>query len=142
MVYTLKFEGKKYAYDSAAGTTVTLPSLPFKMVEALEPPLEPLCPTSLRYELAKYDSRDVEEAYDSILEYAADGILYKEDDGVVRMIAEGEYACGNDRLATELLTKAFSAQGQEIRFEAVGADAEDLLAFAKKVATGLGKQIV
>lgn len=142
MVYTLKFEGKKYAYDSAAGTTVTLSSLPFKMVEALEPPLEPLCPTSLRYELAKYDSRDVEEAYDSILEYAKDGILYKKDDDVVRMVTEGEYACGNERLASELLTKAFAAHGHEVRFETVGANAEDLLAFAKKVAMGLGKEII
>lgn len=142
MIYTLKFEGKKYAYDTASGATVALASLPFKMVETLEPPLEAICPTSLRYELAKYDSRDVEEAYDTILEYADNNVLFKKDDGIIRMRAAGEYACENERLAAELLTKAFSTKGENISFEALGSDTEKLLAVAQKVAAGFGKTIV
>lgn len=141
MVYTLKFEGKKYAYDSASGTVVSLPSLPFKMIEALEPPLEPICPTSLRYELAKYDFSDVEAAYDTILEYAENGLLYKEEDGIIRIMTDGEYACPSERIATELLTKAFSTRAAPIRFEALGEDTVRTLVLAKGIAEDLGKDI-
>ena len=141
MVYTLKFEGKKYAYDSVAGTVVALPSLPFKMIEALEPPLEPICPTSLRYELAKYDFSDVEAAYDTILEYAENGLLYQEEDGVARLRTDGEYACPNERIATELLTKVFTTCSAPIRFEAFGEDADKVLALAQGIAKSLGKEI-
>ena len=141
MVYTLKLEGKKYAYDTASGAVVTLPSLPFKMVEALEPPIEPVCPTSLRYELAKYDFSDVEAAYDTILEYAESGLLYKEDDGVIRIMTDGEYACPSERIATELLTKAFSTGSASVSFEAIGEGADKTLTLAQGIAKSLGKEI-
>ncbi len=142
MVYTLKFAGKKYAYDSATGATVALPSLLYKMVEALEPPLATLCPTSLRYELAKYDSNDVSNAYDCILEYAENGLLYGEEDGVIRLMCEGEYAPANEQLATELLTKAFSACDTKILFAAIGTQTEETDALAKQIADRLGKTIL
>ncbi len=134
MVYTLKFEGKKYAYDSATGAVVALSSLLYKMIEALEPPLEPICPTSLRYELAKYDSNDVSDAYDSILEYAKDGLLYGKEDGIIRLMCDNI----NEQLAAELLSKAFSTCNGEIKFLAVGEQTE----WAKQLALSLGNPIL
>ncbi len=142
MIYTLKFEGKKYAYDTASGAVVPLASLPFKMVEALEGPLEPLCPTSLRYELAKYDSMDVSEAYDAILEYAENDLLYVHDDGVIRLMSDGEYAPIGDRLATELLTLAFAACDKDICFVALGDNVDAMKALANTVATGMNKRLI
>ncbi len=142
MIYTLKFEGKKYAYDSATGATIALTSLPFKMVEALEPPLEPLCPTSLRYELAKFDSNDVSEAYEVILKYAEEGALYGEEDGTVRLMCDGEYAPISEQLAIELLTQAFADCGSTIRFVAIGTQNEKTNALAKQVADRLKKNIL
>lgn len=68
--------------------------------------------------------------------------FFTKDDGVIRMVTEGQYACGNERLAAQLLTKALSAQGHEFHFEALGADAKNLLALAKSIAAELGKEIV
>ncbi len=142
MVYTLKFEGKKYAYDSATGAVVTLSSLQFKMMEALEPPLEPLCPTSLRYELAKYDSNDVSDAYDSILEFANNGLLYGNDDGIIRLMCDGEYAPVSEQLLIELLNKAFSACDNDVRFLAIGTQTDRANEIAKQVTERLNKNIL
>lgn len=52
---------------------IKLTSLQKKMLAALTLPMTENCPSSLRYELAKYDSDDVEDAYGQLYE------LYKND---------------------------------------------------------------
>lgn len=143
MLYTLRSSGKKYAYDSASGAVIQLNALQFKMLGAIIPPLTAVCPTSLRYELAKFDSMDVEETYESIYALACDGLLYKEDDGVIRISTEGENACADVALAGELLGLAFAGAPAEVGFEVVGNTlAEELKAVAVGEAVKAGKKII
>lgn len=142
MLYTLKFAEKKYAYDSASGAVVLANALQFKMFGAIVPPLTQVCPTALRYELAKFDSMDVEEAYEYIYSLACDGILYKEDDGKVRIMTEGENACTDLSLAGELIALAFADAPTEFGFEVVGNTfADEIKAIATGEAIKLGKKI-
>lgn len=76
MLHYWKSGKQKVAYDTASGAIISLTSLEYKMIQAITPPLSPLCPSSLRYELAKYDSADVEEAYAKIYELFSRGILF------------------------------------------------------------------
>lgn len=76
MLHCWKSAKQKLVYDTASGAIVSLTSLEYKMVQAITPPLAPLCPSSLRYELAKYDSADVEEAYEHVYSLYRDGILF------------------------------------------------------------------
>jgi hypothetical protein len=84
MIHYWKSEKQKLVYDTASGAIVSLTSLEYKMIQAITPPLSPVCPSSLRYELAKYDSADVEEAYAHIYALFQEGILFADNaDGTV-----------------------------------------------------------
>ena len=76
MLHYWKSGKQKIAYDTASGAVIALTSLEYKMIQAITPPLAPLCPSSLRYELAKFDSADVEEAYEKIYRLYTQGILF------------------------------------------------------------------
>ncbi|MBO4979748.1 MAG: hypothetical protein J6D16_05010 [Clostridia bacterium] len=137
MIYTVKSEGKKYAYDSASGAVLALNNLQYKMMGAIVPPISPASLTSLRYELAKFDSNDISDAFDAIYELAQAGILYAEDDGVIRLMASGEYACPSETVASALLTKAFEGKS-EATFVTVDGD---FSATAKKAAEATGTKL-
>lgn len=141
MLYTFRFEGKKYAYDSVSGAIVQPSALEYKMMGAILPPLTPVCPTSLRYELAKYDSLDVEDAYTAIYALSEAGVLYSAEDDIVRIRTEGEYAFTSPALIAAALSEAFSKVDAPIAFEVVGDQVEETLALAKEAATRLGKTI-
>lgn len=79
MLHYWKSAKQKRAYDTISGAVLSLTSLEYKMVQAIIPPLSPLCPSSLRYELAKYDSADVEEAYEHIYSLFCGHILFAEE---------------------------------------------------------------
>lgn len=49
------------------GTVVGLSALALKMLDFVKFPLEPSCPSALRYALAKFDSGDVNNAYGELL---------------------------------------------------------------------------
>lgn len=78
MLHYWKSGKQKIAYDTASGAIVPLTSLEYKMIQAITPPLAPLCPSSLRYELAKYDSADVEEAYTRIYDLFSHGVIFSD----------------------------------------------------------------
>ena len=137
MLYTLKTNGKKYAYDSASGAVLPLNALQMKMLGAIVPPVEPTSLTALRYELAKYDSGEVSETFDEIYELSQKGVLYAEDGGTVRLMASGEYACDSDELALELLRLAFDGKAS-VKFETVDGDFSEV---AKKAAEQTGTTI-
>ncbi len=84
MLILFRHNAKKYAYDTASGALVTLTALGRRMLEALTPPMGSVCPTALRYELAKYDSADVEETYAMLYEKAANGVIFAPENGVLR----------------------------------------------------------
>lgn len=143
MLYTLKSAGKKYAYDSTSGAVIQLNALQFKMLGAIVPPLTPVCPTSLRYELAKFDSMDVEEAYEYIYSLSRDGLLYQEDDGKVRIMTEGDNACADIALANELISLALADAPAEFGFEVIGSTlAEEIKSIATNEAAKLGKKLI
>lgn len=108
MLYTVKFEGKKYVYDSTSGAVLAIDTLQFKMLNAMTPPISPASLTALRYELAKYDSCDVSDTFDGIYALSQNGILYAPEDGRIRLRAKGEFACENEALAAKLLELAFA----------------------------------
>ena len=141
MLYTFRFEGKKYAYDSASGAIFRPDALQFKMLNAIQPPLLPSCPTSLRYELAKFDSTDVESAYDSIYALAQRNVLFVAEDGAIRVMTEGEFAFSSSAQIAAALTEAFVGAATPIRFEALGSDAEAAKTVAAETAARLGKVI-
>lgn len=137
MLYTLKTNGKKYAYDSASGAVMSLNALQLKMLGAIVPPVAPTSLTALRYELAKYDSGEISDTFDGIYELAQNGVLYADDDGTVRLCASGEFACDSEELALELLKLAFDGKAS-VKFETVDGDFSDV---AKKAAEQTGTSI-
>lgn len=141
MLYTFRFEGKKYAYDSASGAIMQPTALEFKMLGAIQPPLTRACPTSLRYELAKFDSLDVEETYDGIYALFEKKVLYVEDTGCIRVMTEGEYAFPSAGLMSAALEGVFSKAEGDIRFEATGKDAVTARKIASEVAARFGKTL-
>lgn len=141
MLYTFRFEGKKYAYDSVSGAIVQPSALEYKMMGAILPPLTPVCPTSLRYELAKYDSLDVEDAYNTIYALYEEGVLYGAEDGTVRIRTEGEYAFTSPAMIAAALNEAFAKVDSPVAFAVVGNQTEEATALAKEAAARLGKTI-
>ena len=142
MLYTFRFEGKKYAYDSASGAIFRPDALQFKMLNAIQLPLLPSCPTSLRYELAKFDSMDVESTYDSIYALAKKNVLFVAEDGAIRVMTEGEFAFPSPALMAAALAEAFAGAANPIRFEVIGSGVESAKTVAAETAARLGKAIV
>ena len=90
MIHCWKSAKQKLVYDTVSGAIVSLTSLEYKMIQAITPPLAPICPSSLRYELAKYDSADVEEAYEHIYSLYLNGILFSVDHGTLKKLRIGD----------------------------------------------------
>lgn len=78
MLHYWKSAKRKLAYDTVSGAVLSLSSLEYKMLQAITPPLSAACPSSLRYELAKFDSADVEEAYDRLYALYQEGLILSE----------------------------------------------------------------
>lgn len=135
MLYTIKTDGKKYAYDSVSGAVLPVNTLKFKMINAITPPISLASLTALRYELAKFDSSEVSGAFDEILSLANDGVLYAAEDGTVRLMASGDYACESEALASALLTLAFEGK-EAVSFEG------DYTEVAKTVANAVGAKLI
>lgn len=76
--------GKRYLYDTVCGGICEVTRLQKEMlpyVQRLERPIPAACPTTLRYSLAKYEVSAINEAYDSIMELIADGMITVDDEG-------------------------------------------------------------
>ena len=106
MLHYWKSGKQKIAYDTVSGAVISMTSLEYKMIQAITPPLAPLCPSSLRYELAKYDSADVEEAYEKIYSLFTQGVLFATSDiACPKVCIGGQYGLTDaDDLARELLS--------------------------------------
>lgn len=110
MVHLFKASGKKIAFDSASGALIPLTALANKMMGALTAPLSPVCPTSLRYELAKYDSEDVSETYEKLYSLQEGGLLFASGEEA-KLMLEGEYSAESDEEITEAL-RAIKSEGK------------------------------
>ena len=84
MHYYFIENGKRYLYDTVCGGICEVTRLQKEMlpyIQRLERPLPAVCPTTLRYSLAKYEVSAINEAYDSIMELIADGMITVDDEG-------------------------------------------------------------
>lgn len=116
MLHYWKSGKQKIAYDTASGAVIPMTSLEYKMIQAITPPLASLCPSSLRYELAKYDSADVEEAYEKIYTLYTQGILFATSNASApKVCIGGQYGLTDaDDLARELLNRLGTARAEWI----------------------------
>lgn len=116
MLHYWKSGKQKIAYDTASGAVIPMTSLEYKMIQAITPPLAPLCPSSLRYELAKYDSTDVEEAYENIYKLYMQGTLFATSDtSAPKIRIGGQYGLTDaDDLARELFSRLGNAKPEWI----------------------------
>lgn len=125
MLVLFRHNAKKYAYDTVCGSLTVLTALEYRVLEAMQPPMPPVCPTALRYELAKYDSADVEYAYDGLFEKAANGEIFVPEDGTLR-VPEGdaELQCAALHAAAPLLTAPVTPVGDHaaLAAEVLGAE--------------------
>ena len=91
MLILFKHETKKYAYDTCSGAVIPLSSLQYKVAENIELPMAKLCPTALRYQLAKYDANDVRQAYSFLYSLYSEGLISEKTDGI-KLRLEGDYS--------------------------------------------------
>ena len=83
MLILFRHNAKKYAYDTVCGALHTVNALEYRMLEAIQVPMSPICPTALRYELAKYDSEDVADCYDALYKKSLDSMLFVPENGTL-----------------------------------------------------------
>ena len=114
MLYTVKIPGKKLAYDSASGAVIRTSALEYKMIGALDAPLVPVCQTSLRYELAKFDSETVSEAYEKLYGLQEKGILFAKENGAVNLRLDGEFSPDDDEEIDALLSAASECKEKKL----------------------------
>ncbi|MBE6702609.1 MAG: hypothetical protein E7585_04260 [Ruminococcaceae bacterium] len=112
MLILFRHRAKKYAYDTVCGSLTALSALDYRILEATQPPMAQACPTALRYELAKYDSADVEEHYEALYKKAADGVIFAPENGLLRTPdADDETARAALLAAAERLTAPVTPVG-------------------------------
>ena len=133
MIPLYKYSGRKCCYDSTSGAVIELTALQYKMMGALESPLSPLCPTSLRYELAKFDSEDVTEAYNQLYALYRDGLLYgKGEPDTAQLRVSGEHAV-TDAIEADLIFSYVKGEGMtKYRLSDDFADFAAIIASAEK----------
>ncbi len=133
MIHLYKYSGRKCCYDTSSGAVIELSALQYKMMGALEAPLPALCPTSLRYELAKFDSEDVTEAYDELYALYRDGLIYgKGDSDTAQLRISGEHAVTDATEADLIFAFARSEGMTKYRLCGDSADSAAIAASAEK----------
>ena len=120
MLILLKHDAKKYAYDTKSGAAVCLSSLQYKVAENIDFPLSPVCPTALRYQLAKYDSNDVKKAYSYLYELYKAKTIGEEDDSVANILLEGEYAVFSAELGKAIIDAVRERRGNDTQINLIG----------------------
>ena len=121
MLILLKHDTKKYAYDTKSGAAVPLSSLQYKVAENVDLPLKPVCPTTLRYQLAKYDSADVKRAYAYLYELYESKIINEDtDDNTANLLLVGEYGVGSAELGKEMIDTIRGRMGNDTQINLIG----------------------
>ena len=119
MLILLKHDTKKYAYDTKSGAAVPLSSLQYKVAENVDLPLKPVCPTTLRYQLAKYDSGDVKRAYDYIFRLYESKIINEETGTPVNLLLSGEHSIASAELA-KVIIEAVRERIGDVKIDIIG----------------------
>ncbi len=98
MTYTFysQAEGRYLIYDTASGAVIPAGELDAYICDALDPCGEKLhlpekCPSEIRYELARFSSTEVSQAYLKIKEYYAEGLIFGDSDKILLRLS-GAYS--------------------------------------------------
>ena len=75
MIHTFKLYGTRIALDTGSGAVHLLDALDFDMLRYLIFPLENNCLSTLRYDLARYESADVAKAFAEFEKKNRDGVF-------------------------------------------------------------------
>ena len=75
MVYRFKLYGQRYMIDTASCALHELSELQYDMLSYLKLPFEDQFPSSLRYDLAKYESSQLAQAYMTFRKWHFDGVF-------------------------------------------------------------------
>ena len=75
MLHTFKLYGSRIALDTDSGAVHLLDALAFDMLRYLEFPLEKNCLSTLRYDLARYESADVSATFAAFEKMNKDGVF-------------------------------------------------------------------
>lgn len=78
MIHTFRRLGSNIAVDTESGAVHVLSPIAYKMLSYIKPPLTQDMPVSLRYSLARFDSSDVEEAYEELYSLYEQGELFSD----------------------------------------------------------------
>ena len=78
MICKFKFYGHYFAFDTASATVHKLTEIQYDMLTYLRYPFEETFPSVLRYDLAKYPSTDLKEAYFAFKKLSEDGVFMSE----------------------------------------------------------------
>ena len=103
-------EGRYIIYDTASGAVIRSSETEAYICDALDPcgegePILPeKCPSEIRYELARFASTEVAEAYGKIKEYYNAGLIYGDSEKNFIRIS-GEHSAGGE-LLSQVLTQA------------------------------------
>ncbi len=88
MIYTFKLYGTRIALDTGSGAVHLLDALDADMLRYLIFPLEKNCLSTLRYDLARYESADVAKAFAAFEKKNCDGVFSDGTDTDDTYIAE------------------------------------------------------
>lgn len=76
MLHTFKIYGQRFAIDKKSLAIHMLSELQFDMLRYVNLPFEDACPSSLRYDLAKYESTKISDAYMHLKKLYDDKVLF------------------------------------------------------------------
>lgn len=122
MTYTFysSAEGRYLIYDTASGAVIRSSEIEAYICDALDPceegaPVLPeKCPSEIRYELARFASTEVAEAYAKIKEYYNAGLIYGiSSKNVLR--TSGEHSASGELIATVLSNADLAKEDVEIK---------------------------
>ena len=106
MTYTFycPAEGRHIIYDTESGAVIRSTEIEAYICDALDPcgediaPLPAKCPSDIRYELARFSSTEVSEAYEKVKSYCEAGLIYR-DTEKTNIRTTGEYSASEEMIA-------------------------------------------
>ena len=121
MTYTFysSTEGRYIIYDTASGAVIRSTEIEAYICDALDPceegapALPEKCPSDIRYELARFASTEVSEAYGKIKEYYLAGLIYGISDKCV-IRTKGEHSAIGELVSTVLSQANLSKEEVEM----------------------------
>lgn len=122
MTYTFysSSEGRYIIYDTASGAVIRSSEIEAYICDALDPceegaPVLPeKCPSEIRYELARFASTEVAQAYAKIKEYYSAGLIYGISEKYL-LRTSGDHSASGELVAAVLSNADLSKEEVEMK---------------------------